>query len=96
MLLSHGHSVAVRALVIGTGALLTVAVGVTRVLLAAHFPTDIVAGWLVGGLLGLCAWAVVVRLAGDPARGERPARGGAPEVASSRQAQRAPRVEEDA
>ncbi len=53
-------------LVIWVGALLTISVGATRVLLGAHFPTDVLAGWLTGGLLGICAWVVVVRLAGHP------------------------------
>lgn len=68
VLLSRGHSALVRATTICLGALVTFAVGASRVLLGAHHPTDVVAGWLVGGLLGICAAALVVRLAGHPRR----------------------------
>lgn len=66
VLLAREHSRAVRILVVGVGAVVTFAVGATRVLIGAHFPTDVLAGWLVGGLLGLGVWALVVRLAGHP------------------------------
>ena len=31
-------------------------VGLTRVYLGAHYPTDVLAGWLVGAVIGLGAW----------------------------------------
>lgn len=68
VLLSRDHRPGVRALALSLGALVTIAVGVSRVFLGAHHPTDVLAGWLVGGLLALCAWALVVRLAGHPQR----------------------------
>lgn len=68
VLLARDHRGAVRALILWLGALLTVVVGLTRILLGAHFPTDVLAGWLVGALGGLCAWALVVRVTGTASR----------------------------
>jgi membrane-associated phospholipid phosphatase len=55
-----------RVLVIAAGAVLVSAVGLSRVYLGAHYPTDVLAGWLTGGVLVLASWLVASRLA--PAR----------------------------
>ena len=49
------------------------AIGLSRVFLGVHYPTDVLAGWLTGGLLVLGSWGLV-RVLGiqRPQRGRRP------------------------
>ena len=46
-----------RLYVLGVAAALVVLIGLSRVVLGVHYPTDVVAGWIVGGL-----WALVCGL----------------------------------
>ena len=43
-----------RAYILGVAVLLTLAIGVSRIYLGVHYPTDVLAGWAVGA-----AWAMI-------------------------------------
>jgi undecaprenyl-diphosphatase len=49
---------ALRGYVLGLAGALTLAVGVSRVYLGVHWPTDVLAGWAAGAGWALACWAV--------------------------------------
>jgi undecaprenyl-diphosphatase len=63
--------------VIAVGTLLTLLIGFTRLLLGVHYPTDVLAGWLAGGLWALLCGSVAVLL---ERRGAVEAPGPEPEI----------------
>lgn len=51
-----------KAFLLGAAVLLAVLVGLSRLLLGVHWPTDILAGWAIGGSWALLCWAVFLFL----------------------------------
>ena len=66
--LEGGIRVAAAAL----GVALIAAIGVSRVMLGAHYPTDVLAGWLTGGTIALASVAIATRLRRVRQRAETP------------------------
>jgi undecaprenyl-diphosphatase len=57
MLAQMQTALAIRVHLIATAVVLTLLVGISRIFLGVHYPTDVVAGWCFG-----IAWALVCRI----------------------------------
>lgn len=56
------NTAAMRLFIMGLATLLTVLVGVSRLYLGVHWPSDVLAGWAVGACWALLCWLVMARL----------------------------------
>ncbi len=59
-ILAQAHrSKAIKVYVMTMAIVITVLVGVSRVYLGVHYPTDVLAGWTLGAGWALCCWLVI-------------------------------------
>jgi undecaprenyl-diphosphatase len=61
LLLAHRCHGWKRTAVLTAGGAVVAAVGLSRIELGAHYPIDVLAGWLTGAALVLAFWALVAR-----------------------------------
>ena len=55
-------SYSIRLYVMAVAVLVTIAVGISRVYLGLHYPTDVLAGWCIGSAWALMCWVAANQL----------------------------------
>lgn len=60
-------TVALRGFVLAISGFLVLAIGLSRLYLGVHWPSDVLGGWLAGGIWALGCWLIVRKL---PTRGD--------------------------
>ncbi len=53
----------VRGYILGAAIFITLLIGLSRIYLGVHWPTDVLAGWCLGAAWALVCWAAVTKLA---------------------------------
>jgi undecaprenyl-diphosphatase len=56
------HSSTISLYVMSLAAFLTMIIGVSRIYLGVHYPTDVLAGWCIGTAWAMGCWAIMARL----------------------------------
>jgi undecaprenyl-diphosphatase len=57
---------ATKGVVFVLAGLLVLAIGISRVYLGVHWPSDVLGGWALGSAYALAAWAVLIWIGGRP------------------------------
>ncbi len=57
-LLAGLHSLRFKLYFLGLAILLTIAVGISRIYLGVHYPTDVLAGWCIGAAWAAFCWSI--------------------------------------
>jgi undecaprenyl-diphosphatase len=64
LLAEASRSRRIKAYFLALGLIMTIVVGISRVYLGVHFPTDVLAGWAIGSAWALACWAGYALLLG--------------------------------
>ena len=63
----HEEKRRLRGYVLGAAILLTLLIGMSRIYLGVHWPTDVLAGWRLGAAWALLCWSIATWLTRDRA-----------------------------